>query len=97
MKFGQFMLYYKRKNFIKKFHQNYGLESSSRPFCVCKELSTTSIGKEIFEVSYLYWIYNSKAFKICPNQHADLLRIVFTKDSLKIKKGLGLVSRPHFS
>ena len=47
---------------------------------------------EIFEASYLHWIYNSKAFEICPNQHADLLRIVFTEDSLKIKKGLGLVS-----
>ena len=40
---------------------------------------------------------NSKDFEICPNQHADLLRIVFTEDSLKIKKDLGLVSRPHFS
>ena len=33
----------------------------------------------------MYW----KAIKICPNQHADLLRILF-------KKGLELVSRPHF-
>ena len=40
---------------------------------------------------------NSKAIKICPNQHADLHRILFTEDSLKIKKGLELVSRPHFS
>ena len=39
---------------------------------------------------------NSKAIKICPNQHADLFGILFTKDSLKIKKGLELVSRPHF-
>ena len=40
---------------------------------------------------------NSKAIKICPNQHADLLGILFTEDSLKIKKGLKVVSRPHFS
>ena len=45
MKFDQFMSYYKRKNFIKKFPKNCGLKTSSRPFCVCKELSTTSIGK----------------------------------------------------
>ena len=32
MKFGQFMSYYKRKNFIKKLYQNCGLKTSSRPF-----------------------------------------------------------------
>ena len=48
MKFGQFMSYYKRKNFIKKFHQNCGLKTSSRPFFVCKELTTTPIGKQNF-------------------------------------------------
>ena len=45
MKFGQFMSQYKRKNFIKKFFKNCGLKTSSGPFCVCKELSTSSIGK----------------------------------------------------
>ena len=45
MKFGQFMSYYLRNNFIKKFHKNYDLETSSRTFYVYKELSTTSIGK----------------------------------------------------
>ena len=45
MKFGQFMSYYKRKNFIKKFDKNCDLKTSSRPLGVCKELSTTSIGK----------------------------------------------------
>ena len=40
---------------------------------------------------------NSKATEIRPDQHADLLGILFTEDSLKIKKGLELVSRPHFS
>ena len=39
----------------------------------------------------------SKTIKICPNQHTDLLRFLFTGDSLKIKKGLELVSRSHFS
>ena len=36
MKFGQFMSYYKRKNFIKNILPN---------SFVCKELSTTSTGK----------------------------------------------------
>ena len=39
----------------------------------------------------------SKAIEICPNPHADLLRFLFKEDSLKIKKVLELVSRPHFS
>ena len=41
-------------------------------------------------------ICNGKTIKICPNQFADFLRFLFTEDSLKIKKGLELVSRPHF-
>ena len=40
---------------------------------------------------------NSKTIKICSNQHTDLLRLLFREDSLKIKKGLKLVSRPYFS
>ena len=38
-----------------------------------------------------------KAIKICPNQHAELLGILFPEDSLKIKKGLELVSGPYYS
>ena len=45
---------------------------------------------EIFEGSYLHQICNSKSITICPNQHADLHRIFFREDSLKIKKGLEL-------
>ena len=40
MKFGQFMSYYKRKELSK----NYA-KTSSRLFCVCKELNTFSNGK----------------------------------------------------
>ena len=94
MKFGQFMSYYKRKNFMRKFYKNCNQKTSSRPFCVCKELSTASIGK------WNFWrklVKNSKTIKICQNQHAHLLKFLFTDDSLKIEKGLELVSRPHFS
>ena len=61
-----------------------------------KELNTTSIGKWNFEVSYLYQICNSKTIKICPNRHADLLRFLFTEDSLKTRKGLELISGNNF-
>ena len=40
---------------------------------------------------------NSKAIEICPSQYADLLGFLYSEDSLKINKGLELVSRPHFS
>ena len=36
MKFGQF-IYYKRKIFIKKLYETYGLETSSGPFLIFKE------------------------------------------------------------
>ena len=39
---------------------------------------------------------NSISIKICPNQHADLHRIFFRDDPLKIKKGLEPVSGPQF-
>ena len=90
------MSYYKRKNYIKKFHKNCDLKNS-RPICVYKEFSATSIGNGIFEASYLYQIYISKIIKTCPNHHTDFLRFLFTEDYLKIKIGLELVSRPHFS
>ena len=56
MKFSQFMSYYKGTNFIKKFYKNCGLKTSSRPFCVCKELSTTSIGKWNFWIKPLSYV-----------------------------------------
>ena len=45
IKFGQLMSYSKRNNIIKKFYKKCGLKTSSRLFCVCKELTTASIGK----------------------------------------------------
>ena len=45
MALGRFMSYCKRKHFVKNFYKNCGLKTSSRPFSVCKELTTSSIGK----------------------------------------------------
>ena len=43
MKFGQFMQYYKRIFFIKKFYEKCGLETSSRAFLIFKESSVKKI------------------------------------------------------
>ena len=45
--------------------------------------------------TYIRYV-NGKVIKNIPNQLAGFLRFCFTEDSLKIKKGLKLVSRPHF-
>ena len=42
VKIGQIL---QKEKFIKKLYKNCDIKTSSRPFCVCKELSTTSIGK----------------------------------------------------
>ena len=49
------------------------------------------------ETTYVYQICISRTIKISSNQHIGLLRFLFTENSLKIKKGLELVPRPHFS
>ena len=86
MKFGQFMSYSKGNNFIKKFYKNCSLKTSSRLFCVSKELSTTSLSlseNEIFEEIKIKLV---KIIKISPNQHAGLHRFLFTAVLLKIQK-----------
>ena len=42
MKFSQFVQHYKRKIFIQKLCEKYGLETSSRPFLIFKESSLKS-------------------------------------------------------
>ena len=44
MKFGQFMSYHKTA-WKLKFHENWGLKTSSRSFWVCREWNTTFTGK----------------------------------------------------
>ena len=48
-----------------------------------------------FSFENLYPACESKTIKTCQNQHVDFLRFLFTVDSLKIEKNLGLVSRTH--
>ena len=54
MKFGQFISYSKRNNFIKKLHKNSSQKTGSKPFCVCKDYAQLLLKKEIFEAIYLY-------------------------------------------
>ena len=53
MKFGQFMQYYKKKFFIKKFSGKWDLETSSRSFLIFKDSSEKK--KKSEEVSVLIW------------------------------------------
>ena len=85
MKFGHFVLDWKRKIFIHKFYKNCDLKTSSRSFCVCKGSSTIWT----FWSNLLILDKYQQTIQICQNHHAYLLRFFFTEDSLKIEKGLG--------
>ena len=51
MKIDQFMSYYKRKYFVKKF---YKIPQVPGPFVFTKNLAQPLLENEIFETSYLY-------------------------------------------
>ena len=51
MKIDQFMSYYKRKKFVKKF---YKIPQVPGPFVFTKNLVQPPLENEIFEASYLY-------------------------------------------
>ena len=57
MKFGQCTSYYKIKKLSKNL-KNCNVKSSSKAFCVCKELSTTSTGKCFFlkQAAYIRYV-----------------------------------------
>ena len=70
------------------------------PFVFAKNSAQPPLENEIFKVIYVItcnMLCNNKAIKISLNQHVDLFRFLFTEDSLKIEKGLELVSKQHFS
>ena len=75
IKFGQFMSYCKIKHLIKKFFRNWGLGTSSRPFCVSKELSTISIRK---------WNFLKQATYIRKNRHVIGTLSKFIQISIRI-------------
>ena len=89
--------YSKGNNFITKFYKNCCLKISSRLFCVCKELSTTSNSKMKFLMQSTYIRYViAKLLKLVkstcrPPQIPFLWRILWKFKSLE------LVSRLLFS
>ena len=79
------MLYSNRNNFIRNFYKNCGLKTGSTPFCVCKELSTTSIGKCILLLKHSTYIRHES--KITSNQRPP--QIPFYRGFLVNYKGPG--------
>ena len=62
----------------KKFYQNFGLKTSSRPFCVCKELSTTSIGRLTDTIINLLQNYIGMAIRQrCPSMKKAIEAVLF--------------------
>ena len=81
MKFGQFMSYYKSKKISKFFTKT----------------ANWKLDPDTFKHS-LYWKMKQATYiRYVWPRHADLLRLPFTEDPLKIEKGLEVVSRSHFS
>ena len=77
-----------RKKIIKKIYKNCDLKTKSRPSCVRKKLSTTSIEKWYFLSKLLILDMTAKlsTFIQISVQTSDF----FTEDFLKFKKGLEL-------
>ena len=90
VKFGQFMSCYTRRKFYQKILQKMRHES--------KVLCLQRIEHNLYwKMKFLKQATQICFRKICPNQHNDPLRFRSADDSFKIKKGLELVPRPHFS
>ena len=68
-----------------------------RPFCLQRIKCNFYWKMKFLKQAVYIRLCISKTIKICLNQQTDLLRFLFTGHYLKIKKGLELVSRPHFS
>ena len=96
MKFGQFMSHYKRKNFIKKFCKNCSLKTSSKPFCVCKELSTASIGKCTFWSKLLILDLLKQSYRNLSKSACWPTQIPFYRGFFENKKGPGTIFQVRF-
>ena len=64
-----------KEKIVKKFHKTCDLETSSRPFCVCKELSATSVKKMklLKEATYIRYVLAklSKCVQISTQTSSD--------------------------
>ena len=97
MKFGQFMSYHKWKKKIEKFYKNCDLKTNSRPFCICKVLSTISIGKwnlwsNLLILDMLYYNYSNLSKPIYSPLEISVYRGFFEN-----QKGSGKIFQASFS
>ena len=81
--------------YIRKFYKNFDLKTSPGSFCVQRIRHNLCLKMKFLKQAT--YISTSKSTRISSNQHADFLRFLFTEHSLKTKKVLELVFRPHFS
>ena len=86
MKFGQFMSYYKRRKFMKKFYKNCDLKTSPRFACVRKELGTTSIGKWNLLRQAIYIRFVIAKLSEFTKSACMASKIPFTEDIFKTNK-----------
>ena len=77
MKFEQFMSYYKRKNLLKRHTKTATWKLVPDPL-----VPGPLLENEFLKQATYIKMSNSKTIKICSNQHAALLRFLFTEDSL---------------
>ena len=89
MKFGQFMSYYKRKTFVKKILQKLRPQNWSHALLCVQRIRYNFCQKMKFLKQAIYIRY--VIAKLRPDQLAQLLRFLFTEDSLEIKKGFAFV------
>ena len=92
MKIDQFMSYYKRKKFVKKF---YKIPQVPGPFVFTKNLVQLHWKmKFLKQATYIRYILAKLSKPVQITKHTS--SYFFTEDYLKIKKGLELVSNPYF-
>ena len=100
MKCGQYMSYYERKSFIKKFHKNCNLlKTSFKQVLLCLQRIKHNFYwkmKFLKQATYIRYVITNLS-KFVQISKVTSTESFFTEDSLKIRKGLELVSRPHFS
>ena len=80
----------------KKFYQNILQNLPPKNLCICKDLSTNSIVKLKFLKQSANIRFVIGKLSKCVQISIPTSQIPFIEDSLKIKKGLELVSRSHF-
>ena len=97
MKFGQFMSSYKRNNFMKKIPQKLRPGNQFQTLLSLQRINHNLYWKMKLLKQATHIRHKLAKLSKFVQISTDLLRLLFTEDSLKIKKGLEPASRPYFS